>query len=140
MKYVFAFLLALVSVVTQANVDPATTELRYCGPPKRNAKGEIIRRADVMAAFQKAHPCPANGNTTGACPGWAKDHPVPLACGGCDAVSNMQWLPDGLKSVAGTVAKDRFERLIYAANPPIADTGACHFQIIPPAAPASSAK
>ena len=31
-------------------------ETRYCGEPKRNASGEIIRRADVRAAFQKIHP------------------------------------------------------------------------------------
>jgi hypothetical protein len=27
----------------------------------------------------------------GACPGYRKDHVVPLACHGPDAVSNMQW-------------------------------------------------
>lgn len=140
MKKSLIVLALLAAVSAWANVDPATTELRYCGAPKRDTHGNIIRRADVLAAFQKAHPCPVTGKTTGACAGWAKDHIVPLACGGCDAVSNLQWLPDGLKSVAGTISKDRFERLVYAATPPIADTAACHLQVIPPAAPASSAK
>jgi Dioxygenase len=34
------------------------------------------------------HPCPATGLTRGPCPGCVKDHVVPLACGGPDAVSN----------------------------------------------------
>lgn len=88
-------------------------EQRYCGAPARNADGSIRRRADVLAAFQRAHPCPSTGKTTGACPGWAKDHVIPMACGGCDAVSNLQWLPNAMKSAAGTLPKDRFERLIY---------------------------
>ena len=87
-------------------------EQRYCGPPKRNAAGEIIRRADVLKAFRQVHVCPATGITRHACPGWAIDHVVPLACGGCDAVSNLQWLPYELK-IHG---KDRFEREIYCIS------------------------
>lgn len=89
----------------------ALEEQRYCGPPRRNAAGDIARRADVLAAFRKAHPCPATGLATGACSGWAIDHVIPLACGGCDAVANLQWLPNRLKSTS--TGKDRFERLIY---------------------------
>jgi hypothetical protein len=70
----------------------ALEEQRYCGAPPRTASGGILRRADVLAAFKKAHPCPVNGATSGACPGWVMDHIIPLACGGCDAVSNLQWL------------------------------------------------
>ena len=90
----------------------ALEEQRYCGTPKRNGRGEIIRRADVLSAFRKRHACPVTSAATGACPGWAVDHVIPLACGGCDAVSNLQWLPNALKSVAVT-GKDRFERRIY---------------------------
>jgi hypothetical protein len=32
--------------------------------------------------FQREHPCPSTGLTSGACPGYWKDHIVPLACGG----------------------------------------------------------
>lgn len=127
--------------LAQTTLDPLK-ELRYCGPPKRAANGDIIRRADVLSAFQKAHPCPVTGKTTGACSGWAKDHIVPLACGGCDAVSNLQWLPDGMKAAAaqnGALPKDRFERSVYAATPAIADTAACTFKVIAPAAAASAA-
>jgi len=90
-------------------------ETRYCGQPTRNAKGVIVRRSDVIYVFKKAHPCPVTGLSTGPCPGWSIDHVIPLACGGCDAVSNMQWLPTSLKSAA-VVGKDRFEREIYGGH------------------------
>lgn len=57
---------------------------------------------------------PATGQHTGPCKGWAIDHVIPLAVGGCDAVSNLQWLPVEIKSCAGTVCKDRWERKVYA--------------------------
>lgn len=90
-------------------------EERYCGVENiaRNADGSIKRRSDVLREFRKLYPCPSTGLTTGACPGWAIDHVIPLAVGGCDAVSNLQWLPLSLKSCAG-ICKDRFERRIYA--------------------------
>lgn len=91
-------------------------EQRYCGEPARNPDGSIRRRSDVLAAFQRAHPCPSTGKTAGPCPGWARDHVIPLACGGCDAVSNLQWLPDDVKSAAGTLPKDRWERRIYCSQ------------------------
>lgn len=103
----------------------ATQEIRYCGPAPRNAAGAIIRRADVLYAFRKAHPCPVTGKTTGACPGWSMDHVWPLACGGCDAVWNLQWLPNGLKSgpqVTAPGPKDRWEREIYS-------TGSCAMEL-----------
>jgi len=30
----------------------------------------------------REHPCPANANVKGACPGFVVDHIIPLACGG----------------------------------------------------------
>ena len=56
------------------------------------ALAKIERNAAVPRAFQRANPCPATGRTSGPCPGWQRDHRVPLACGGADAVENMQWL------------------------------------------------
>lgn len=88
-------------------------EQRYCGEPSRTADGSIKRSAAMLAAFRRIHPCPVTGLTSGSCPGWSIDHVIPLACGGCDSVSNAQWLPLAIKSCAGTVCKDRFERLIY---------------------------
>lgn len=97
---------------------PPLSEVRYCrAEPTRTATGQILRRADVIAAFRKVHPCPATGQTSGACPGWAIDHIIPLVCGGCDAVSNLQWLPTAIKSAAGTDPKDRWEQRVYCASP-----------------------
>lgn len=66
--------------------------------------GEHRSRA-VTREFQREHPCPSTGQTTGACPGYWRDHVVPLACGGPDAISNMQW-----QTVRDARAKDRWER------------------------------
>ena len=52
------------------------------------------------------HPCPSTGRTSGACPGYVVDHVKPLACGGADAASNMQW-----QTVAEGKAKDKWERV-----------------------------
>lgn len=46
----------------------------------------------VRAEFMRMNPCPANGHTRGACPGWQVDHITPLKCGGPDTTTNMQWL------------------------------------------------
>jgi hypothetical protein len=62
------------------------------------------RSREVTREFQREHPCPSTGGTTGACPGYRKDHVVPLACGGLDAVSNMQW-----QTIADARAKDAWE-------------------------------
>lgn len=56
-------------------------------------------------AFRQMNPCPATGAVLGRCPGYVIDHVKPLACGGDDHPSNMQW-----QSVADAKAKDRWER------------------------------
>jgi hypothetical protein len=63
------------------------------------------RSRDVTREFQREHPCPSTGKTSGACRGYRRDHIVPLACGGPDAVTNMQW-----QTTADAKAKDRWER------------------------------
>ena len=98
-------------------------ETRYCGPPKRDKHGVIVRSPLVLLAFKSWHPCPSTGKRSAdGCPGWAMDHVIPLACGGCDSVSNLQWLPLDLKA-----RKDKFERRIYGADPPIQGTRNCTF-------------
>jgi hypothetical protein len=62
------------------------------------------RSASVKREFQLTHPCPATGRTSGACPGYVKDHILPLACGGPDAVSNLQW-----QTIGDAKAKDKWE-------------------------------
>jgi hypothetical protein len=55
-----------------------------------SASANEHRSASVKREFQLTHPCPATGRTSGACPGYVKDHVLPLVCGGPDAVSNLQ--------------------------------------------------
>jgi len=71
----------------------------------RDADGTIHRSLAARRAFQHRHPCPATGQSTGACPGWVVDHVVPLACGGTDSPVNMQW-----QTREAALDKDRWER------------------------------
>ena len=110
-------------------LDPLT-DYGYCGQPKRDARGAIIRDPDVPKAFQEQHPCPSTGLRFGPCLDWYKDHVKPLACGGCDSVSNMQWLHKSIKSGAATIGfypKDRIERKVYGLEPPVLDTDNCTY-------------
>jgi 5-methylcytosine-specific restriction endonuclease McrA len=112
-----------------ASLDPFT-EYRYVGSPKRDENGKIIRSDEVTKAFMAIHPCPSTGLREGECPDWSMDHVVSLACGGADAVWNLQWLHKSVKSAAarpGFYPKDRIERKVYGADPPIADTDNCTF-------------
>lgn len=59
----------------------------------------------AKADFKRQQPCPATGKSSGACPGYVVDHVKPLACGGADAPSKMQW-----QTRADAKAKDRVER------------------------------
>ena len=63
------------------------------------------RSREVTREFQREHPCPSTGKTTGACPGYRKDHIRPLSCGGPDSVANLQW-----QTIRDARAKDRWER------------------------------
>lgn len=89
---------------------------RICGEPPRDDHGRIVRRADVLAAYKHQHPCPATGRSTGACPGWSVNHVIPMAAGGCDAVDNLQWLPNVIKRCKAAACVDRWERRYYG-NP-----------------------
>ena len=63
------------------------------------------RSEEAKNSFKHSHPCPSTGKSSGACPGYVVDHVKPLACGGADAPSNMQW-----QTVAAGKAKDKVER------------------------------
>jgi hypothetical protein len=66
----------------------------------RNNKGRIQRSAAARHAFARQTGYP-NGR-----PGYVIDHIKPLACGGADAPSNMQW-----QTIAAGKAKDKVERM-----------------------------
>jgi len=65
-----------------------------------NEQGRIQRSAAARHAFARQTGFP-HGR-----PGYVIDHIKPLACGGADAPSNMQW-----QTVAAAKAKDRTERV-----------------------------
>jgi hypothetical protein len=77
----------------------------------RNADGTIKRSQTAKHKFMKEHPCPSTGLTTGSCVGWYIDHIIPLACGGCDDMINMQWLPE-----AQWKDKSKWERKVYCGQ------------------------
>ena len=58
----------------------------------------------VPRQFERLYPCPSTGRTTGACPGYVRDHIIPLCKGGPDTVTNMQW-----QTAQDAKAKDRYE-------------------------------
>lgn len=97
------------------SVDYRLIETRYCGEPERDSRGVIIRSSAVLREFQKIHPCPSTGLTTGSCPGWSKDHVIPLVCNGCDIISNVAWMPLVIKAGAGKYPKDRWEQKVYCS-------------------------
>lgn len=106
MKYILFFLLSLNTFAADSRICSTQDSIL------RSSSGRIIRSTSVLKDFQKEHPCPSTGLTTGACAGWAIDHVIPLACGGCDKMENLQWLPNSIKSASGTYPKDRWERKI----------------------------
>ena len=75
------------------------------GAVERDPNGRIHRSRTEVARFKRMHPCPATGLPYGACPNFVIDHKNPLACGGADAVRNMQWM-----TVAAGKEKDKWER------------------------------
>lgn len=103
------FVLVILALPAGAAPDP-----RYCTTaPARASDGRIARSRAVIREFKRLHPCPSTGKSTGACPGWSLDHRIPLSCCGVDEVSNIQWLPNVIKSGPGVIPKDRWERDVY---------------------------
>lgn len=105
--------LILLATLASASVFASPyVETRICGEPARTSTGAIARDAKAVREFRRLYACPSTGLHDGACTGWSVDHVIPLACGGCDSVPNMQWLPNVIKS-GKYPSKDRWERQIY---------------------------
>ena len=109
--------IALIALLTAIHliVFAESLDTRCCqNPIARDEDGAIKRSAKVLRDFQRIYPCPSTGLQSGACPGWSKDHVIPLGeCGGLDVVHNLQWLPNEIKTCKEDYCKDRFERKIY---------------------------
>jgi hypothetical protein len=73
--------------------------------PARDKRGKITRSHKAVSEFKHTNPCPGTGAARGRCSGYVVDHIKPLACGGVDGPSNMQW-----QTVAAGKAKDKWER------------------------------
>jgi len=76
-----------------------------CTTCSRDAEGHIVRSEAARREFERMRPCPATAVSGGSCPGYIIDHVTPLACGGEDAPTNMQW-----QTLADAKAKDEWER------------------------------
>jgi hypothetical protein len=75
-----------------------------CTGCARDSHGRIQRSSTAKHEFQRSHPCPSTGKSSGGCPGYVIDHKQALKHGGADAPSNMQW-----QTKAAAKAKDRVE-------------------------------
>ena len=84
MKYLFCILAVLISF---------------------NSEAESNRSYKAKKVFKIANACPSTGRYKGSCPNYIIDHIKPLACGGLDSPSNMQW-----QTKAEARAKDKWER------------------------------
>src|SRR5262245_12496947 len=63
---------------------PAAAHPRY-------SRGRIVRSASTKPQFEATHRAPATEKISGDCPGYVIDPVTPLARGGADAPSTMQW-------------------------------------------------
>lgn len=89
-------------------------DLTFCGTPQRDADGGIHRSTAVKRAFEREWPrrrLPVLHRPDGTVERWVIDHVRPLACCGCDAVHNLQWLPEGAWR-----EKTRWERKVYGGR------------------------
>lgn len=59
----------------------------------RELHERIVKTKQAKVAFMKSHPCPANGMTTGNCPGYRIDciDPNPAEPARCQDASNLEW-------------------------------------------------
>lgn len=80
--------------------EPRETTSTSALPVARDSRGRIKRSEEAKREFERESGYP-HGR-----PGYVVDHIKPLACGGADDPSNMQW-----QTVAEAKAKDKTERI-----------------------------
>lgn len=105
MRYLLVIVCIGISLLPTLGYADISKDLRFCGSPLRDANGDIIRSATVLREFERIHPRPKDGRR------WYKDHTLPLACGGCDSIINLQWLPEDMWR-----AKSLWERRVYGGR------------------------
>lgn len=92
----------------KSSAGASALKFRVASPPtetaSRTTSAHTARSTSQREAFQRSHPCPSTGRTSGACPGYVVDHVVPLKRGGADSPSNMRW-----QTTEAAKAKDRVE-------------------------------
>src|SRR4051794_10508918 len=86
-----------------AHAKSSTTSSK-CASCARTSDGKIKRSPTAKHSFEKSHPCPSTGKSSGPCPGYVVDHKKALKRGGADSATNMQW-----QTTKDAKAKDRVE-------------------------------
>ena len=81
-----------------------------CKSCTRDAAGKPVGNPVVKEAFARTNPCPATGSLGTVCPGYVVDHVTPLACGGEDEVTNLQW-----QTAAQAMRKDAWSQTACAS-------------------------
>jgi hypothetical protein len=69
------------------------------------ASANYARSKKALKSFVSQQACPSTGEHRLPCPGYVIDHIIPLACGGLDDPSNLQW-----QTREDAKAKDKWER------------------------------
>ena len=88
------------SVTTPPAASPSRVGPSTSGSAALATNGKVARSEEAKRTFEKQTGFPRGR------PGYVIDHKVPLACGGADSPSNMQW-----QTVAEGKAKDKIERI-----------------------------
>src|SRR5690348_16098016 len=70
-----------------------------------DANAATPRSPETPKEFQRLNPCPSTGKNYGGCPGYIRDHIIPLCLNGPDTPANMQW-----QTVEDSLRKDDEER------------------------------
>lgn len=86
----------------------ATVLLALCGSARATCEDGHCRNYPrdpaVTRSFTRTVPCPATGEVGHRCPGFIRDHLIPLCAGGVDAASNIWW-----EDAARAAEKDQHE-------------------------------